>query len=99
MSNTIKIRSDKRYVSTNSAVGCSTSAFISGISRNCNEFASRGIRGVKPAMAMRIVPAAPVPLAHSFSFFHHLLGLINRSNPLATDKSYLDVAGYSDNVL
>jgi hypothetical protein len=54
---------------------------------------------VKPAMAMRIVLAAPAPLAHSFFFFHYSLGLINRSNPLVTDKSYLDVVGYSDNLL
>jgi hypothetical protein len=54
---------------------------------------------VKPAMAMRIVPAAHDPLAHSFSFFHPSLGLINRSNPLVTDKSYLGVVGYSENSL
>jgi hypothetical protein len=54
---------------------------------------------VKPAMAMRIVPAAHDPLAHSFSFFHPLLGLINHSKPLVTDKSYLGVVGYSDNSL
>ena len=50
-------------------------------------------------MAMRIVPAAHDPLVHSFFFFHPLLGLINRSNPLVTDKSYLDVVEYSDNLL
>ncbi len=54
---------------------------------------------MKPAMAMRIVPAAHDPLVHSFYFFHPLLGLKNRSNPLVTDKSYLDVVEYSDNSL
>jgi hypothetical protein len=50
-------------------------------------------------MAMRIVPAAHDPLAHSFSFFHPLVGLINRLNPLVMDKSYLGVVEYGNNSL
>lgn len=46
------------------------------------------------AMAMRISIAVVFLFVHFLRFFHHSLGLINRSNPYVVQKSYLTEGSY-----